>query len=61
MSPSYGYKLPLWHTSGYRATAVAYMQREKVSFIEHINGKTYSLQALKNDLVGYKIDITTKL
>ena len=52
-APSKGYKLPLWEVTGYRATAIAYMCREKVSCVENINGKTYSLAELKQALVKF--------
>ena len=52
-APPKGYKLPLWELTGYRATAIAYMCREKVSFVENVNGKIYSLAELKQALVKF--------
>lgn len=46
--PDRGYILPLWDSYGnYRATAIAYMQREKIDFVEHANGETYSFAQLE--------------
>ena len=32
---------------GYRATAIAYMKREGINIVEHINGKHYTLSQLE--------------
>ena len=46
--PPRGYILPIWDQSGqYRATAIAYMQREKVSSVKNANGETYTLDQLQ--------------
>lgn len=47
--PATGYTLPLWNLRGqYRATAIAYMQRENVDSVENSNGKFYTLNMLIN-------------
>lgn len=45
--PSFGYELPLWLQIGYRATAIAYMERENVKIVTHQNGNRYTLDELK--------------
>lgn len=47
-TPSFGYYLNKWGSClGYRATAIAYMEREKLKEIAHQNGNSYSLVELK--------------
>jgi len=60
MTPKKGYILPLWEKSNsYRATAIAYMQREKRPFIENSNGKVYSLSRLQGSLVvGHSLPVS---
>ena len=50
--PSEGYKVPKGYGYGYRATAIAYLQREKLSTIEHINGNLYTLEQLIKARIG---------
>lgn len=38
----------------YRATAVAYMEREGLSEVSHKNGNSYSLELLRKNLIGYE-------
>ena len=45
--PGDGYKLPDGWGSGFRATAIAYLEREGLFIIEHRNGKYYTLTQLK--------------
>ena len=48
-APTFGYILPKWNQSGqYRATALAYLQREKEDFVQHFNGYFYSINDLKD-------------
>jgi len=50
--PSGGYILPLWEQShAYRATAHAYMKREKIYFVENVNGETYNLTQIENAMI----------
>jgi len=50
--PVRGYILPLWDSAGdYRATALAYMQREDVKEVKNSNGKTYSLETIKKAML----------
>lgn len=51
--PGDGYRLRLWDITGYRATAIAYMQRENLSEVEHINGRFYTLNQLKEASINY--------
>lgn len=54
--PTSGYYLPLWDYKGtYRATALAYMQRENINSIEHCSGEWYSLAELQNAVIGFKL------
>lgn len=53
--PNNGYILPLWDRITYRATAVAYMQRENIKEVMNTNGVYYSLEQLKNALIQWKI------
>ena len=50
-APDKGYILKKWNTQGYRATAIAYMQRENVNLIENIDGNFYNLETLKNSVI----------
>ncbi len=50
--PKRGYILTLWRQSNaYRATAVAYMQREGLKQVEHANGTNYFLNELKEAML----------
>lgn len=52
--PSTGYILPKWEmTEQYRATAIAYMKREKVDIVENKNGKKYDLEELVDAATSY--------
>ena len=51
-TPTQGYILKNWDTTGYRATAVAYLQREGLFSVEHINGRWYTLTELKEALIN---------
>lgn len=53
-APDRGYNLELWNQSGYRATAIAYMQRENINRVANVNGYYYTLNELKNAAIGYK-------
>lgn len=50
--PIDGYLMPLWNYGGYRATALAYMQREGLNSIENYNGKWYTISEIKNAIIG---------
>jgi|14_taG_2_1085336.scaffolds.fasta_scaffold54418_3 hypothetical protein len=50
--PSKGYRTPYGFGSTYRATAIAYLEREGLFTIEHANGNFYTLTQLKNARVG---------
>jgi len=51
--PTIGYILPKWGTKGkYRATALAYMQRENEHMVEHVNGNFYSIDDLRSAVIG---------
>ena len=53
--PNKGYTLTLWRANwGYRATAVAYMERENLKMVSHENGNNYSLQELKDAMITFK-------
>ena len=53
--PSFGYELPLWYDKlSYRATAVAYMERESITQVKHSNGKVYQLDELKEAMLTPK-------
>jgi len=51
--PTNGYILKLWDSYGYRATALAYMQRENLCFVENLNGSTYSLAQIKAAIINH--------
>ena len=53
--PTQGFYLPLWndHAVNYRATAIAYLQRENLTEVKHTNGSYYTLTDLKNALVTF--------
>lgn len=54
--PAGGYVLPLWGQKGvFRATALAYMQRENIYTVENINGEWYSLPEIQNAVIGFKL------
>jgi hypothetical protein len=36
--------------SNYRASAIAYMKRNNINFVDNVNGKIYSLTELENSL-----------
>lgn len=51
--PAMGYILPLWESKGdYRATALAYMERENVDEVENLNGVTYTKEQIKKAMLG---------
>lgn len=50
--PSRGYKVPNGFGWDYRATAIAYLEREELFTIGHANGNYYTLTQLKNARVG---------
>lgn len=50
--PSRGYKVPSGFGCDYRATAIAYLEREGLFTIGHANGNYYTLTQLKNARVG---------
>lgn len=51
--PTTGYILKNWDIRGaYRATAIAYLQREKIFAVENTNGNYYNLLQLKNALIN---------
>lgn len=54
-APAHGYILANWNQTGYRATAIAYLQREGVHTVENVDGNFYTLAQLK----GATIDTTT--
>lgn len=51
--PSTGYTLPLWKQGNqYRATALAYMEREKVNSVYNsITKRHYQKETIKNALI----------
>ena len=50
-APPAGYILPKWNQRNqYRATALAYLQREKDDFVEHYNGHFYSIEDIKDEM-----------
>ncbi len=50
--PTKGYKIPQGYGSDYRSTAIAYLQREGLYTIGHINGEYYTLTQLINARIG---------
>ena len=50
--PVRGYILKNWGTVGFRATAVAYLQREGLFTVEHNNGRWYTLTKLKEAMIS---------
>lgn len=50
-TPSFGYVLRKWNVVGYRATALAYMQRENLNSVEHRNGRIYSRKAIEDSII----------
>ena len=51
--PTEGYKLPKWNMGGqYRATALSYMKREGVEYVENSNGETYSLTQIESAIIN---------
>jgi len=52
--PSHGYKLELWNITSYRATALAYLQRENVNAVENVNGRWYTIDQLKGAMLSQK-------
>lgn len=51
--PSTGFRLEKWgFESAFRATAIAFMEREQVNQVTHESGKTFTLEELKNARVG---------
>jgi hypothetical protein len=51
-APTHGYILKKWNTTGYRATAHAYMKREKLTEVEHINGRWYTLKEIELSMIN---------
>lgn len=50
--PAQGYNLPLWKfTFAYRATALAYMQRENVRTVEHKDGRMFTFDEIKEAIL----------
>lgn len=49
--PSFGYVLTKWDVVGYRATALAYMQRENLDCVEHRNGKIYPRKIIEDAII----------
>jgi hypothetical protein len=54
-TPKSGYLFPLWNNEGqdYRATALAYMERENLTEVENINGRFYTRSQIKSAINGY--------
>lgn len=52
--PKDGYKLERWNQVGYRATAIAYLQREGLDTIETWDGQWYTLAELLAARLGNK-------
>lgn len=50
--PTSGYDVPQGYGSHYRATAIAYLQREGLFTIGHINGNHYTLAQLISARIG---------
>lgn len=38
----------------YRSTALAYMEREGLTTVSNKDGKTYTIEQLKDAIIGYK-------
>jgi hypothetical protein len=53
-TPTYGYRLELWGITGYRATALAYMQREGLTEVKHRDGNVYTLSMLLKTIINPK-------
>jgi len=53
IAPKDGYLLKLWKQKAYRATALAYLQRENLTVIENENGEFYNIDQLKNSIINY--------
>jgi len=49
--PGFGYILKNWGQTGYRATALAYLKREGLFEVEHINGRFYTLTEIERDII----------
>ena len=50
--PTNGYILSLWGiTVAYRATALAYMQRENLTEVENSDGNKYTLEQIKSAII----------
>jgi hypothetical protein len=50
--PTHGFILKKWKQIGYRATALAYLQREDLFTIENTNGKWYSLIEIQTAIIN---------
>ncbi len=51
-TPESGYILKNWNSgNNYRSTAIACLQREGLYSVEHINGRWYTLDQLKNSRI----------
>lgn len=53
--PTKGYILPKGYGYNYRSTALAYMKREGVNFVNNIDGETYSLKEIENAIINNTI------
>lgn len=52
-TPTRGYILKNWNSGNdYRSTAIAYLERENLYSVEHINGRWYTLDELKNSRIN---------
>ncbi len=52
--PTVGYKLPIWGLLyAYRSTALAYMQREELNEVNHVNGQTYTIDEINKAIIRY--------
>jgi hypothetical protein len=54
--PPNGYILTDWDMNkAWRATALAYMQREKKDQVTHENGLTYTYEQIRDAVLGYPL------
>jgi len=54
--PKDGYILTLWNLkNSYRATALAYMERENIKQVENKDGKNYFINDIKKAITGNKL------
>jgi hypothetical protein len=52
--PKHGYILEKWGQIGYRATALAYMQREGLARVQNEDGKWYDFEDVNNAIIRPK-------